>query len=86
LVTITLMIVTSFFHLGTHYDISPVVEFSIFDDAKVMESNSAEHLWTLVFFPQLVLWPAVTIIAGMAVGCVAYGVVRRRDPGPELTA
>lgn len=53
---------------GTHYDAAP-------PDTRWELASSRSILW-LGFFPQLVLWVAFTIVAGMAAGTIATAFVR----------
>lgn len=66
---------------GTHYDVSPLTEVAVaFSDAPWrLSAGSWEQLFWLTLLPQLVIWPALTVVVGMAAGAL----VLLRGPGPE---
>jgi hypothetical protein len=69
---------------GTHYDVSPLTEVAVaFSDRTwVFEAGSWTQLFWLTLLPQLLIWPAFTVLAGMAGAAVAFALV----PAAELAA
>lgn len=59
--------------LGTHYDVSTLTEVSAAFAERPWQfaPGSWEQLLWLTLLPQLVIWPALTILAGMAAGGTA---------------
>ena len=53
---------------GTHYDVSPLTEVAVaFSNRSwVFTPGSWPQLFWLTLLPQLVIWPAYTVLAGMA--------------------
>ncbi len=69
------------FAAGTHYDVSPLTEVGVaFGGSWTFAAGSFEQLAWLTLFPQLVIWPAYTVLAGLAAGAAVLLVTSR---GPE---
>jgi len=70
---------------GTHYDVSPLTHVAVaFSDGTwVFTPGSWEQLFWLTLLPQLVIWPAYTVLAGMAGGALALLLAPAADPAPE---
>lgn len=70
--------------LGTHYDVSPLTEVGVGFTASSWEfaAGSWEQLFWLTLLPQLVIWPAFTVLVGMATGGLALALA----PAPEPLA
>jgi hypothetical protein len=62
---------------GTHYDVSPLTEVAVaFSDRTwVFEAGSWTQLFWLTLLPQLLIWPAFTVLVGMAGAAVAFALV-----------
>ena len=60
-------------HLGTHYDVSPLVEVPLALTGHVFRfgGGSWSQVFWLVLLPQLVVWPAFTVAVGLLGGLVA---------------
>jgi hypothetical protein len=58
---------------GTHYDVSPLTEVAVAFAAGtwVFTPGSWEQLFWLTLLPQLVIWPAFTVLTGIAAGALA---------------
>ena len=58
---------------GTHYDVSPLTEVAVAFAAGTwaFTPGSWEQLFWLTLLPQLVIWPAFTVLTGIAAGAVA---------------
>jgi hypothetical protein len=75
-------------HLGTHYDVSPLVQVTLGLTGSVhhFESGSWSQLFWLSFVPQLVVWPIFTLAAGLAGAAVVWRWLPqgtpRRSPAP----
>jgi len=69
---------------GTHYDVSPLTEVAVaFSDRTwVFEPGSWTQLFWLTLLPQLVIWPAFTVVVGMAGAALAFALA----PVPEIEA
>jgi len=70
---------------GTHYDVSPLTEVTVAlaDTAWVFVPGSWQQLFWLTLLPQLVIWPAFTVLAGLAGGGVASLLARSADPAAD---
>jgi hypothetical protein len=66
-------------HLGTHYDVSPLVKVSLgfTGTEQSFVPGSWLQLFWLSFVPQLVVWPLYTVVAGLAGGLLAWRWVPR---------
>ena len=62
---------------GTHYDVSPLTEVAVaFSDRTwVFEAGSWTQLFWLTLLPQLLIWPAFTVLVGMAGAALAFALV-----------
>jgi hypothetical protein len=69
---------------GTHYDVSPLTEVAVAFAAGtwVFAPGSWEQLFWLTLLPQLVIWPAFTVLAGIAAGALVLWLA----PDPEASA
>jgi hypothetical protein len=70
-------------HWGTHYDVSPLVEVTLFGTVYQMEGGSWSQLLWLSVLPQLVVWPIFTVAVGLAGAAVVWPWLppRTRRPG-----
>ncbi len=75
---VAVMLAATHFKLGTHFDNSSVTCYTIFGQAFEVEARSSAQYARLILFPQMVLWPAVTLVAGLLLGWPAYLVTARR--------
>lgn len=75
------------FAAGTHYDVSPLTEVAAGFGARslVFAPGSWDQLLWLTLLPQLVIWPAFTVLVGMAAAGVALFLLRGAGPvaGPS---
>jgi hypothetical protein len=72
---------------GTHYDVSPLTEVGVAfsDESWTFVASSWEQIFWLTLLPQLVIWPAFTVLAGLATGAAVLLVLSRtleEDPAP----
>ena len=60
---------------GTHYDVSPLTEVGVAfsDQSWTFVASSWEQIFWLTLLPQLVIWPAFTVLAGAVLVLVAGG-------------
>ena len=60
-------VVATRLQLGTHYDVSPLVQVTVGLTGSVyrFESGSASQIFWLILVPQLVVWPIFTVAAGL---------------------
>lgn len=67
-------------HLGTHYDVSPLVQvkLALSDSVYTFASGSAAQIFWLTLVPQLVVWPLFTVATGLAAGLLAWRWLPRR--------
>ena len=67
-------------HLGTHYDVSSLVQVSLAMSESVytFESGSAAQILWLTLVPQLVVWPLFTVATGLAAGLLTWRWLPRR--------
>jgi hypothetical protein len=76
--------------VGTHYDVSPLSEVAVAfsEKAWLFEPGSWAQLFWLTLLPQLVIWPAFTLVVGMAAGAVVQLFVPEAEaaPGPDAPA
>jgi hypothetical protein len=74
---------------GTHYDVSPLTEVAVAfaGGTWVFAPGSWEQLFWLTLLPQLVIWPAFTVLTGIAAGALALllSVVRSQLTAQSLT-
>ena len=75
---VAVMLAATHFQLGTHFDNSSVTSYTIFGQGFEVEARSAAQYARLILFPQMILWPAVTLVAGVLLGWPAYLVTARR--------
>jgi len=70
---------------GTHYDVSPLTQVAVaFSDRTwVFAPGSWTQLFWLTLLPQLLIWPAFTVLAGMAGAAVAFVLVHAGEPEQE---
>jgi hypothetical protein len=63
---------------GTHYDVSSLTEVAVAFAAGtwVFAPGSWEQIFWLTLLPQLVIWPAFTLVVGMAAGALALVATR----------
>jgi hypothetical protein len=73
---------------GTHYDVSPLTQVAVaFSDRTwSFAPGGWPQLFWLTLLPQLVVWPAFTVLAGMAGAALAFQLVPVAAPPPELEA
>lgn len=66
---------------GTHYDVSPLTEVAVaFSDRTwVFEAGSWTQLFWLTLLPQLLIWPAFTVLVGMAGAALAFALMPAVD-------
>jgi hypothetical protein len=69
---------------GTHYDVSPLTEIAVAFSERtwVFEPGSWTQLFWLTLLPQLVIWPAFTVLVGMAGAALAFALVPAAEPEP----
>jgi len=77
-------VVTTRLGAGTHYDVSPLTEVAVAfaGGTWVFAPGSWEQLFWLTLLPQLVIWPAFTVLAGIAAGAVVWLLLPGSDPAP----
>ena len=71
------MFLVTYFHLGTHFDNSSVTEHTLFGTVYNVQADSWEQYLNLIVMPQLILWPGVTLLAGLVFGMPTYFIVKR---------
>ena len=76
-IIVALMFLVTYFHLGTHFDNSSVTEYTLFGTVYNVEAGSWEQYVNLIVMPQLILWPGVTLLAGLVFGMPTYFIVKR---------
>jgi hypothetical protein len=66
---------------GTHYDVSPLTEVAVAfaDRTWVFEAGSWTQLFWLTLLPQLLIWPAFTVLVGMAGAALAFALMPAVD-------
>ena len=69
---------------GTHYDVSQLTEVEVAFKAGTwaFAPGSWEQLFWLTLLPQLVIWPAFTVLAGIAAGALVWLLLPASDPAP----
>ena len=74
--------------LGTHYDVSGLtaVPLALAGGVRAFVPGSARQIFWLTLLPQLVLWPAFTVVAGLAGGLAALPFTSRRGAKPRTPA
>lgn len=75
------------FAASTHYDVSPLTEVALAFSARVFvfAPGGWEQIFWLTLLPQLVIWPAITVLAGLAGGGVALLLARAARPLTEAS-
>jgi hypothetical protein len=82
-------------HLGTHYDVSPLVQVSLGPTGTVFSfvSGSWSQIFWLSVVPQLIVWPLYTVAAGLVGGLLLWRWLPQRtlrrvpaDLSPEALA
>lgn len=71
-------------HLGTHYDVSPLVRVSLgfAGGVQTFEAGSWSQILWLSLVPQLVIWPLYTVAAGLAGAALIWRLLPRATPRP----
>jgi hypothetical protein len=74
--------------LGTHYDVSGLtaVPLALAGGTRAFVPGSARQIFWLTLLPQLVLWPAFTVLAGLAGGLAALPLAPPSGARPRLPA
>jgi hypothetical protein len=64
---------------GTHYDVSSLTEVGVAfsDQSWTFVASSWEQIFWLTLLPQLVIWPAFTVLAGLATGAAVLLLLSR---------
>ena len=78
LAVVALMVLASYLHWGTHYDISGLTSVPSPWGTLSYQSNSARQHLQLIHFPQLIIWPIYTILTGMITGSITLLLRRRK--------
>ena len=75
-------VVATRLQLGTHYDVSPLVQVNLGFAGGVFtfSGGSWSQIFWLSLVPQLVVWPVFTVAAGLAGGAVVWRWLPRRTP------
>jgi len=78
-------VVATVLHLGTHYDVSPIVRVGLALTGRdySFESGSLVQVLWLVLVPQLVVWPLYTVAAGLLGGGAFLRLVGLLPPVPR---
>ncbi|MDA2930186.1 hypothetical protein MYX84_09610 [Acidobacteria bacterium AH-259-O06] len=76
---LALMVLATYFHLGTHFDNSSITTYTVFGKVEKVEAGSWDQYRNLIVFPQMVLWPAVTLTVGVIIGWPTYLISSRRQ-------
>jgi hypothetical protein len=76
---LVIMVLATYFRWGTHFDNSSVTSYKLGSTVYHVESGSWEQYRNLILFPQLILWPAVTLLAGLVFGLPAYVLGSKRS-------
>jgi len=82
-----LYVVATTWQVGsTHYNLSALVRVKdpVSGALRTYEAGSLSHLLNLVIFPQLLLWPLYTLVAGMVGAAVAIAAASLRG-GPHAS-
>jgi hypothetical protein len=88
LLVVMVMLIATYFELGTHFDNSGVTRFEVFGKVYDVEPHSWGQYGNLILFPQLVLWTGLTLVASVLFGWPSYWIARwhlRRAAGPVGT-
>jgi hypothetical protein len=75
--------------MGSHYDVSPLtlVRNPLTGQLYSFEAGSFAQLESLVFVPQLAIWPIYTVLAGLVgAGLLAVTLAARRPTLPTAPA
>lgn len=74
--------------LGTHYDVSAltVVPLALAGRTSAFVPGSLRQIVWLTLLPQLVLWPALTVAAGLAGAAIALWLFPATDQRPRTSA
>ncbi len=78
-VVLVLMLLTTSFQLGTHFDNSSISRFTAFGEEVHVEPGSWDQYRSLILMPQMILWPGITLVAGALLGLPTYWVTARRS-------
>jgi len=75
-------VVATRLQLGTHYDVSSLVQVTLGLAGGVVtfQSGSWPQIFWLTVVPQLLVWPTFTVVAGLAGGAVVWPWLGRRAP------
>jgi hypothetical protein len=74
-------VVATRLRLGTHYDVSPLVEVTLGLTGTVrFESGGWSQLFWLTLLPQLVVWPLFTVVTGLAGAALVWPWLSRGTP------
>jgi hypothetical protein len=75
-------VVATRLQLGTHYDVSPLVQVNLGFAGGVFtfSGGSWAQIFWLSLVPQLVVWPVFTVAAGLAGGALVWPWLPRRAP------
>ncbi len=73
---------------GTHYDVSPLTEVGVAfsDQSWTFVASSWEQIFWLTLLPQLVIWPAFTVLAGLTTGAAVLLLSRTLEEEPAAAA
>ena len=78
---VAIMLLTTHFELGTHFDNSGITRFRLFGEERTLPPHTWEQYRSLIVVPQLVLWTTVTLAGGAIFGWPSHLVARRLLPG-----
>jgi len=84
-----LMVLATRLRLGTHYDMSPLVDVvnPMTGTRYALATGSFEQLLNLVVVPQLVFWPGATVLMGLVgAGLLRLAWLGRPGPWPPTAA
>ncbi len=77
LVVASMMVVATYFNLGTHFDNSSMTHTAADGATRTIEVVSLGDYANFIFFPQFLLWPVVTLVFASVVGLPVYFWKRR---------
>jgi hypothetical protein len=82
-----LMVTATRLRLGSHYDVSPLTAVQNYFTGAIytFEAGSVSQLLVLGLVPQLLVWPAVTVVVGVVVGGLTL-LLLRLGPGQPAAA
>lgn len=78
---ITIMLVATYFQLGTHFDVSSVTAFTVFGETHTVSAGSWAQYRDLIFLPQSFLWTSATLLAGLVFGVPSFMIASHRRAG-----